>query len=49
MRQYYVYIMASWSRVLYVGTTSNLERRVRGTRRATAGFTRRYRVTRLVY
>jgi putative endonuclease len=29
MRQYYVYIMASWSRVLYVGTTSNLERRVR--------------------
>ena len=47
---YYVYIMASRSRVLYIGMTWNLHRRVRQHRsRAISGFTRKYNVTRLVY
>ena len=28
-RKYYVHIMASWSRALYIGMTNNLERGVR--------------------
>ena len=50
MRTYYVYIMASRSRVLYVGVTNDLARRVNEHRCArNKGFTSRYRVTRLVY
>jgi len=47
---FYVYIMASHSRVLYVGVTSNLTSRVREHREGAEGsFTGRYRVERLVY
>jgi putative endonuclease len=50
MRQYYVYIMASLSRRLYVGITNDLRRRVWEHKAgALPGFTRKYRVTRLVY
>ena len=50
MRTYYVYIMASRSRVLYTGVTNSLARRVNEHKRGlNAGFTSRYRVTRLVY
>jgi putative endonuclease len=50
MRTYYVYIMASRSRVLYTGVTNDLARRVDEHRRGVnAGFTSRYRITRLVY
>ena len=49
MRTYYVYIMASRSRVLYVGVTNNLARRVNEHKQGLSGFTSRYRVTRLVY
>jgi len=50
MRTYYNYIMASRSRVLYVGVTNDLPRRVSEHRRGSgSGFTRRYRITRLVY
>jgi putative endonuclease len=50
MRTYYIYIMASRSRVLYVGVTNDLTRRVNEHKRGlNAGFTSRYRVTRLVY
>lgn len=50
MRTYYVYIMASRSRVLYTGVTNNLARRVDEHKRGlNHGFTSRYRVTRLVY
>ena len=50
MRTYYVYIMASRSRVLYVGVTNNLMRRAQEHKEgANPGFTSRYRVTRLVY
>jgi putative endonuclease len=49
-RAYYVYIMASHSRVLYVGTTSDLLRRVfQHKQRCLRGFTSKYRVNRLVY
>jgi putative endonuclease len=48
--QYYVYIMASASGVLYVGMTNDLERRVYEHKSGVVpGFTSRYRVTRLVY
>jgi putative endonuclease len=47
---YCVYIMASRSRVLYVGTTNDLQRRVfQHKNRSIPGFTSRYRVNRLVY
>jgi putative endonuclease len=50
MRTYYIYIMASRSRVLYVGVTNDLARRVHEHKQGlTPGFTSRYRVTRLVY
>jgi putative endonuclease len=49
-RAYYVYLMASRTRVLYVGTTSDLLRRVfQHKNGAFAGFTRKYLVNRLVY
>lgn len=50
MRTFYVYIMASRSRVVYTGVTNDLARRVNEHKVGlNAGFTRRYRVTRLVY
>ncbi|HYR98036.1 MAG TPA: GIY-YIG nuclease family protein [Gemmatimonadales bacterium] len=50
MRTYYVYIMASRSRVLYTGITNDLARRVDEHKRSlTPGFTSRYHITRLVY
>jgi putative endonuclease len=50
MGTFYVYIMASRSRVLYVGVTNDLARRVDEHKGGLiAGFTSRYRVTRLVY
>jgi hypothetical protein len=46
----YVYILASWRRVLYVGGTSNLRRRIAQHRSAClGGFTARYHVHRLVH
>jgi putative endonuclease len=50
MRNYYVYMMASPSRVLYVGVTNNLERRVFQHKEKTfRGFTAKYGVAKLVY
>ena len=49
-RHYYVYILASHSRVLYVGSTSDLLHRVYEHKHGLKGnFTRKYRVTRLAY
>ena len=49
-KQYYVYIMASRTRVLYVGMTNDLQRRVeQHKQKLVEGFTQRYNVTRLVY
>ena len=49
MRQYYVYILASRSRNLYVGITNDLPRRLFEHREGEHGFTARYRIERLVY
>jgi putative endonuclease len=47
---FFVYILASHSRVLYTGVTRDLLRRVYQHRQGQiTGFTKRYRVTRLVY
>ena len=49
-RRYYVYVLASLSRALYVGSTSDLLRRVFQHKHGLiGGFTGRYRVSRLVY
>jgi putative endonuclease len=50
MKVYCVYIMASLSRTLYVGVTSNLEGRVfQHKQKLVPGFTGRYNINRLVY
>ncbi len=50
MRTYYVYIMASRSRTLYVGVTSNLEQRVYQHKyKVVESFTSRYNIDKLVY
>ena len=50
MRRYYVYVMASKSRVLYVGVTNDIRRRVWEHKNdITPGFTSKYRIHRLVY
>ena len=50
MSDYYVYIMTNNSGTLYVGVTNDLERRVYEHSQSTGrGFTKRYKLTRLVY
>ena len=50
MRNYYVYITASISRVLYIGVTNDLVRRTYEHKNGLVqGFTKRYKVDRLVY
>jgi putative endonuclease len=49
-KRYYVYIMASKSRVIYVGITGSLmSRALQHKALEVEGFTKRYNVTRLVY
>ena len=49
--QYFVYILTNWNnKVMYVGVTNNLERRLYEHRNHLAdGFTKRYNVYKLVY
>ena len=49
--QYYVYILTNWNnKVLYIGVTSNLERRLYEHKMQLAdGFTKKYNVHKLVY
>ena len=50
MRQYFVYLLASRSRTLYVGVTNDLRRRIAEHRRGVgSNFSRRYRATNLVF
>ena len=51
MSIYYVYILTSWNnRVVYVGVTNNLERRVyEHKNKLIDGFTKRYNINKLVY
>jgi putative endonuclease len=46
---YFVYILASKSRVLYIGVSNSVERRTTEHRDEVEGFCRRYRVWRLVH
>ena len=47
---FYVYIVASWSRVIYIGMTNNIKSRIQEHRMgSTEVFTRKYRCKRLVY
>ncbi len=49
-REFYVYILSSLSRVLYVGVTNDLNRRVyEHKQKAVPGFSAKYNVNRLVY
>jgi putative endonuclease len=49
-RMFYVYILASIQRTLYIGVTNDLRRRVYEHKvGAIPGFTKQYRVNRLVY
>ena len=50
MREYYVYIMSSFSGTLYIGVTNDLERRVFEHKHGvTSGFTSKYHAVQLVY
>ncbi len=50
MRNYYVCMMASRGRTLYIGVTSDLTRRVyEHMRKVTEGFTKKYSVNKLVF
>jgi len=50
-KTYYVYLLTNWNnKVMYVGVTSNLERRVyEHKNKLLAGFTEKYKVNKLVY
>lgn len=49
-KTYYVYIMSSYSKTLYVGMTNNLVSRVNQHKEGRiAGFTQTYKITRLIY
>jgi putative endonuclease len=50
VKTYFVYILTNQSRTLYVGMTNNLARRVAQHKEGEVpGFTKRYRIKRLVY
>ncbi|MBM9531801.1 GIY-YIG nuclease family protein [Desulfoprunum benzoelyticum] len=51
MHNYYVYILTNWNnKVLYVGVTNDLERRLQEHRmKLVPGFTEKYNVNKLVY
>lgn len=50
-RQYYVYLLTNWNnKVMYVGVTNNLERRLyEHKHKLLEGFTEKYNVNKLVY
>ena len=51
MKNYYVYLLTNWNnKVMYVGMTNNLERRVyEHKNKLVNGFTKKYNVNKLVY
>ena len=51
MKSYYVYLPTNWNnRVMYVGMTNNLERRLyEHKKKLVSGFTKKYNINKLVY
>jgi putative endonuclease len=50
MKEYFVYILSNKSGILYTGVTNDLERRLyEHKNKLNDGFTKRYKITRLVY
>jgi putative endonuclease len=50
MKQYYVYILSSYTRTLYIGVSNNIKRRVvEHKEKLIEGFTKKYDVNRLVH
>ena len=51
MHNYYVYILTNWNnKVMYIGVTNNLERRVyEHKNKLIDGFTKKYNINKLVY
>ena len=50
MKRYWVYILTNPTRTLYIGVTSNLQRRIHEHQhKVRGGFTSRYHITQLVY
>ena len=51
MKSYWVYILTNWNnKVLYIGVTSNLEKRVfEHKNKLVDGFTKKYNISKLVY
>ena len=50
MKHYYVYIMSNRSKILYIGVTNDLQRRVyEHQHHLVTGFTSKYHINRLVY
>lgn len=50
MKQFYIYILANQARMLYVGVTNDLKRRIDEHKQKTSvSYTARYSITRLVY
>jgi putative endonuclease len=50
-KTYYVYLLTNWkNKVIYIGVTNNLERRVYEHKtKSVRGFTKKYNVNKLVY
>mgnify|MGYP003516550735 CR=1 FL=1 len=50
LQQYYVYIVSNkYNKVLYIGVTNNLNRRVHQHRDGVVGFTKQYNAHKLLY
>jgi len=51
MKNYYVYLLTNWNnKVMYVGITNNLERRLyEHKNKLVNGFTKKYNINKLVY
>lgn len=50
MKQYYVYILTNHSKTLYIGVTSNLQKRMwEHKNKSLEGFTKKYNINQLIY